>query len=123
VIVLYAGDNDLNAGKTPEEVADDFRAFVSKVRSKLPETRILYIAIKPSIKRWSIVDKGRETNRRIAEAIEALGDSRVELVDLGGSMLGSDGKPRAELFVADGLHLSDAGYRLWAEALRPQLVE
>ena len=34
-------------------------------------------------------------------------------------MLGDDGKPRPELFRSDGLHMSKAGYKLWANLLRP----
>jgi lysophospholipase L1-like esterase len=37
-------------------------------------------------------------------------------------MLGPDGKPRAELFVKDGLHLSADGYKLWAALLRSKLA-
>ncbi len=36
-------------------------------------------------------------------------------------VLGADGKPRPELFVADKLHFSDAGYKLLAERVRPYL--
>src|SRR5438093_1816424 len=48
MIVMYAGGNDINAGKNPERVAADFKAFVEKVRTKLPETRIAYISIAPN---------------------------------------------------------------------------
>jgi len=47
LIVLYAGDNDLAAGKTPERVLADFKQFVAKVEAALPETRIAFISIKP----------------------------------------------------------------------------
>ncbi len=48
LVVFYAGDNDLNAGRTPQQVRDDFVAFVSRVRKGLPNARIAYISIKPS---------------------------------------------------------------------------
>ncbi len=54
-IVFYAGDNDLASGKTPEQVLADFKAFVSKVRASSPEAKIIYVGIKPSIKRWSLI--------------------------------------------------------------------
>src|SRR5688572_1925867 len=36
MVVLYAGGNDINAGKTADRVVADFEAFVAKLRSKLP---------------------------------------------------------------------------------------
>lgn len=44
LIVLYAGDNDLAAGKSPVAVFRDYQAFVALVRRALPETRIAFIA-------------------------------------------------------------------------------
>jgi lysophospholipase L1-like esterase len=34
-------------------------------------------------------------------------------------MLGADGRPRAELFVADSLHMTRAAYALWRDRLTP----
>ena len=119
VVVLYAGDNDINAGKSPEEVRDDFREFASKVHDALPKTRIVYIAIKPSIARWQLVETMRRANGLIRDVIEK--DPRLEYLDIDGPMLGSDGKPRPELFLDDGLHLTPAGYEIWAGLLRPHL--
>ena len=110
-IVLYAGDNDINAGKSPRRVFDDYRAFVAKVHATLPKTRIIYIAIKPSIDRWTLVDNMRQANRMIRAETEK--DKRLDFVDIDTPMIGDDGTPRAELFADDGLHLNDMGYELW----------
>ena len=116
-MVVYAGDNDLAAGQTPEQVRDAYRDFVAKVRAKLPEVPIIYISIKPSPSRWQLADKIRAANRLIAEAQR--GDANQKFVDVFTPMLGPDGKPRAELFRDDRLHLNEQGYKLWAEMLRP----
>ena len=118
-VVFFAGGNDIAAGKTAETVADDFRQFVAKVHSELPETRILVIAIKPSIARWHLVDKIRDANARI-EAFTKTAD-RVEFVDVFPAMIGDDGNVRTDLFVKDGLHLNDKGYELWTFILMPYL--
>lgn len=118
-IVFYAGDNDLAAGKTPKQVAADFRAFVGKVRKALPQCRISYIAIKPSPSRWQLEKQGREANQRIARWMR--GRKRLDFIDVWTPMLGADGRPRAELFVQDRLHLNAEGYRLWAGLVRPCL--
>src|SRR5262245_43560052 len=62
MVVLYAGDNDLNAGKSPEQVAADFEAFVQVIHKDLPKTRVAFISIKPSLARWKIVDKVQKAN-------------------------------------------------------------
>ena len=119
VIVLYAGDNDIAGGKTPEQVAKDLQAFVKKVHDALPETRILFIAIKPSIARWNLVDAMRDANARIKAITEK--DKRLEYVDIDTPMIGKDGKPRPELFKDDGLHLNHEGYLLWTSLVMPYL--
>jgi lysophospholipase L1-like esterase len=42
-------------------------------------------------------------------------------VDIVPQMIGADGKPRKELLVEDGLHMTPAGYKIWNAALRPHL--
>ena len=49
-------------------------------------------------------------------------DDRLAFLDFGDAMLGWDEKPRRELFVEDGLHLSHQGYEIWTAVLRPFLV-
>ena len=120
LVVLYAGDNDINAGRLAEQVAVDFDRFVRAVHAKLPQTRIVYIGIKPSLDRWSQIDRMRAANRMIRAICER--DDRVAFVDVDGAMLGWDERPRRELFVPDGLHLSPEGYRLWSTLLRPFLA-
>lgn len=119
-IVLYAGDNDVAQGKTPEQVLADFKEFVATVREKLPGVRIDFIAIKPSIQRWGMVERMREANRLVRNY--AREQENLGYIDIFTPMLGEDGKPRKELFAEDGLHLNEKGYALWTgvvgEALR-----
>ena len=119
VIVVYAGDNDIAGNKTPQRVLSDYRAFVKKIHAKLPETRIAYIAIKPSISRWKLVDKMRAANALIQKETES--DQRLSFVDIDTPMIGDDGKPREELLAKDGLHLSKGGYKIWSDLVRPHL--
>jgi lysophospholipase L1-like esterase len=120
-IVFYAGDNDIAGGASPEKVLADYKAFVGKVHAALPETRILFISIKPSIKRWALVDKMREANRLVKEFTQASPD-KLGFIDIFDAMLGADGKPRAELLREDGLHLTPAGYAVWRDAVKPHLT-
>jgi len=120
VIVVYAGDNDISAGWISEQVAVTFERFTRAVHAKLPQARILYIAIKPSILRWTQIDRMRSANAIIRAYCER--DDRLAFVDFDTLMLGWDDRPRRELFVEDGLHLSPQGYQLWTTVIRPYLV-
>jgi len=119
VVVVYAGDNDMM--NTPsEEIAIQFERFVRAVHAKLPDTRILYIGIKPSLLRWAQVDRMRVVNDMIRKFCER--DDRVGFVDTDQVMLGWDEKPRKELYVADGLHLTPLGYQILTALVRPYLL-
>lgn len=120
-VVVYAGDNDIAAGKSPEQVESDARSLAAAVLYKLPKTRIIFVAIKPSVARWNLYEKMRDANRRIAAFTQQ--DPRLTFVDVGPHMLGGDGKPRPELFVKDGLHLSQEGYAIWSTKLLPELTK
>ena len=120
VVVVYTGDNDLNAGQTPEAVFTNYRAFRDKVHAALPETKIVFVAIKPSPSRWKLREKALDANRLIRDEI-AKGKNQI-FVDVWTPMLSEDGMPRPELFLKDQLHLNDAGYAIWSKLVQPHLV-
>jgi lysophospholipase L1-like esterase len=120
LVILYAGDNDLGAGKSPEKVFADFKDFVNAVHTPLPRTKIAFISIKPSILRWKIVDRMRKANALIEEYCKQ--NQGLVFIDVSTPMLGADGKPRRELFRNDGLHLNDKGYELWASLVKPVIT-
>ncbi|MCX5770366.1 MAG: GDSL-type esterase/lipase family protein [Candidatus Hydrogenedentes bacterium] len=119
-IVVYAGDNDIAQGLTAEDVADDFGKFAQKICVALPETRILYLSIKPSLARWDkwpVMDRANKLIEKFCRT-----DERVEFVDMTGMSLGPDGKPRADFLRKDGLHLNEKGYAAWTEVLASRLT-
>lgn len=121
MIFVYAGDNDIANGKTPEQVLADFRAFTDKVHAALPETPVAYIAIKPSLARRKLMEAMKSANHLIQEYART--NKGVLFIDVFTPMLGPDGAPRPELFVRDGLHMNDKGYALWASIIEPELAK
>ncbi len=118
-VLVYAGDNDLAAGTTPQEVARRFAAFVTGVRRELPDTRVAFISIKPSPSRKALLPSIREANALIKDYAGA--QERVAFIDIYTPMVDADGQPRPELFRADALHLNAAGYALWKQAIAPHV--
>lgn len=118
-IVLYAGENDVNDGLPPERVRDDFVAFRLLVRKSFPKAKLAFISLKPSPSRWKLEAAFRKTNELIKSEISK--DKRAVFVDMWPAMLGADGQPRRQLFVADMLHMNEKGYQIWREKLAPLL--
>ena len=118
-VVIYAGDNDINAGRVPSQVLADYRNLVRLLRRSLPNVRIVMVSIKPSPSRWALVGRMREANTLLAQ--EVARDPRARFVDVFTPMLGADGLPRPELYGPDALHMTPAGYALWQERIAPVL--
>lgn len=116
-IFLRAGGNDLWAGKSAEEVFGDFKAFVAKVRSKLPTTPIFWISWSPTVARWKQVDKEKMLNSLVEEYSRK--NTNIQYVDTWSVPLGPDGRPRDELLLPDKLHFNSEGYKLLVERVRP----
>ena len=119
MVVFYAGDNDVEANHTPQQIADDFVAFERKVHAALPQTQIVFISIKPSIRRFPWIEQIKGANALVKQYCAT--HPNLTFVDIVPQVLGADGKPRKELLVEDGLHMTAAGYKIWNDALRPIL--
>lgn len=118
-VVLYAGDNDLWNGKSPESIAADFETFRAMIRAVLPGARVIYLAIKPSPSRARVWPEAQRANQLIAAACAK--DPLCAFADVATPMLDASGAPRSELFIEDQLHLAPAGYAVWTKVLAPHL--
>ncbi len=119
LIVFYAGGNDINGGKTPEVVLDDFKRFTAKVHQSLPRAKIAYISIAGNPSRWAQVDRVRKANSLIAQFAKS--DKRLAYINVFDPMLGEDGLPRPNIFLKDRLHMNEQGYAIWKRVVAPFL--
>jgi lysophospholipase L1-like esterase len=120
LIIMYAGDNDIAEGRTSQQVVDDFKAFVARVRRDLPSVAIAYLSIKPSVARAALWPRMLAANQEIARWASA--QQGVIFVDVATKMLDANGRPRPDLLREDGLHMRPAGYAIWIDALKPVLL-
>jgi lysophospholipase L1-like esterase len=116
LIFLRAGGNDLWAGKPVAEVVNDFKDFVAKVHGRLPDAKIIFISLSPSIARWKQHDQELAVNALAREF--AATQPYLHYINDYDMALGPDGTPRPELYVADKLHFNAAGYKLLAATVR-----
>lgn len=121
MILFRAGGNDLANGKSPEQVYEDFKEFVACVQAKLPGAEIVYISWNPTLARWQQAGKEKALNDMVKKFVGQ--NPRLKYIETYDMTLGADGKPRAELFVADKLHFNSEGYKLLAERVRSFLKE
>ena len=119
VVVLYSGENDINAGVPVRRVLEDLKQFIALVHKSDPMTRIIVISLKPSPSREKHLGKVREYNRLAETYIKGL--RNVEFADVFTQMLSSDGKFRDELYVSDRLHMTPLGYAIWTDILSPMV--
>ena len=119
-ILIYAGDNDVSKGLNADEVLADFKTLLGKIKKTHPTANVIFIAIKPSTKRWDMWPTMNDANQKIAELAKT--DDLLQYADIATPTFGPDGgKPEDKWFKADGLHLNEMGYTKWVEVIKPLL--
>lgn len=126
VVVLMIGTN--NTGKerngsirnTTPQVIEGVTAVVQDLRAKLPDTKILLLAIFP---RSTLDDPQRAQVALINTVIAKLDDRKmVRFLDIGSKFLEADGTLPTSI-MPDLLHPNEHGYQIWADAMNPTLDE
>ncbi len=115
-IVIYAGDNDLANGVSPEKLVQKFRTLTHLVRTSFPNVPLDFITIKPSPIRTYLLPEIRETNNLIRK--ELMRVEKAALINVFDSMLNEKGVARPELYLDDELHLNEQGYKIWKGVVR-----
>lgn len=118
-IVFYAGENDINAGKTPDQAYADFETFMALKSKKLGKTPVWFISSKPSKLRLAQIPAQAQLNAKVKK----LADKRDDLayIDIVPVMLKPDGSPK-DIFVEDNLHMTPEGYKLWTPVVEAALA-
>lgn len=119
VLLIYGGDNDIAAKKSPQQVLDDFRELVARAKRKLPGIRIAFLAIKPSPSRAGLLSAQSEANRQVEKFAKSV--RRVDYLDVATPLLDAQGNPDPACFIQDRLHLNALGYDRWVKVLGPYL--
>lgn len=125
VAVVLIGTNNLTGHAVREntnaEIVAGITAVCAAVRKKSPTTRVLLLGLLP--RGAEPTDPKRERIRAINTELAKLdGQNGVTYLDIGPKFLDADGKFLPDV-APDHLHLSEQGYRVWAESMEPTLVK
>jgi len=125
MIVLCAGTNDLAYGnKNPQQVFQDYKTFVAEIHAALPDARLVYLAINPTVARWKQEPRNLEVNYLIEKfTVETNSPTeKLNFIDPHAQLLTADDQPQPKLLRADGLHFNTEGYKVWAALVKPRVL-
>jgi lysophospholipase L1-like esterase len=114
-VVVEIGTNDFAWRLPVEEVVENIEAILAELREKLPDAKIVMQSILPRQPEYAHIV--RNVNEQLERYVPSISCSYV---DLWPALADADGGLKPE-FTTDGLHLTDAGYAAWFQALRPAL--
>ena len=120
-VVLMIGTNN-SGSDTAEGIAKGVTVIVKTIREKQPQAKILLLAVFPRGEKAS-PNPGRDKLKQVNATIAKLDDGKnIFFLDIGDKFLQPDGSLTKEI-MPDFLHLSPAGYQIWADAIGPKLAE
>jgi len=119
-VVMIGTNNSNGADNTAQEIAEGITAIIHKLGEKLPQTKVLLLAVFP---RGQTPDPQREKIAKVNSLIAGLHDGqRVHFMDIGPNLTNPDGAIYPEI-MPDFLHLSPKGYEIWAASIETRVAE
>lgn len=120
LVVFVANDiSNTPEDKEPMEILRLFKEVVRVVRVQNPEKPIFLVEITPTNSRWEKWEQTKQANKVLKDYCDS--KTNLHFIETAESFMGEDGKPQAELFREDQLHLKQIGYDIWAERIKEKL--
>lgn len=128
VVVLLIGTNNIPNTDGPgasvtdvttaEQVVEAVQLLITTIQAAQPQAKILLLGILP---RGQFENPGRATIREVNRRLAAAEAGNVRYLDIGDQFL--DGSRIPKELMSDFLHPTAKGYRVFAEAIRPTVLE
>jgi lysophospholipase L1-like esterase len=119
-VVLIGVNNAPNDTNTPRMILEGVTAVVSKLREKLPTTKVLLLGIFPFREDF---DPQRAKVLQVNQALRKLDDGKwIRFLDFGHRFIQPDGTISKQM-MSDFVHLTPPGYKIWAEEMEPTLAK
>ncbi len=121
MVFIYEGDNDIADNEAPSDILSEAVSITSKLRASDSTMVIAFISAKPSVARWDYRSEYKRFNQLLEDKVSEL--DNVWFIDVWKPMLVRGRMLREDLYVQDGLHMNEAGYEIWREAVLPYMPE
>ncbi len=121
LVFVYAGDNDLDNGRSPQAVLESLKSILAANRRRQPSVPLVYVSIKVSQARLHFMHKIAYTNRIIEGFIG--GEAGIHFLDITRRMVSRGYVPFNACFSEDPLHMNRLGYRIWGKSLTECLLD
>ncbi len=124
LIVLMLGTNNINRNPI-DEIVDGNRLIVEEFKKRQPQAKVLILGIFPrnNMRQPEQTPALRATIKEINSKLATLADKKqVFYMDIGDKFLTADGTLTTDI-MPDGLHPSEKGYQVWADAILPRVKE
>jgi lysophospholipase L1-like esterase len=119
MVILHVGGNDINRGKSPEQLLADTKTLIAKIRAGLPGVPIAWSSTTPGPARWAQAEQRKAANALVKQWMAT--EKGLTFIDLWDAMLTPDGQPREDIWVADRVHPNHEGYLIRVRLTRPVL--
>lgn len=120
-VVVYEGDNDLAMGKSVEELAKEYVEFSNRLKKTLPKTKLVYLAVRPSLSRIAIVEKQKQFNNWLENYCKS--EKNRYFLDMHSPFYLTDGTVMQDIFISDRLHLNEKGYQIFSSNIRSFILK
>ncbi|XP_054157124.1 platelet-activating factor acetylhydrolase IB subunit alpha2-like isoform X2 [Oppia nitens] len=116
VLVFMIGGNNFknnyNKG-TDEEIIKAMVIIIDKLKEMLPQTEIVIVGQLP--RKGSTDKRARNIHQQLKDDYQKKTVTKVHFLDIFDEYLKSNGKQNKQLFIDDGIHLNEDGYRILAK--------
>ena len=122
-IVLMIGINDINGGLSKATIVKNYEEILTKISENLPSTEVYCMGILPvneTLNEYSNVDVNKtnntvkEVNKEIDKLAAEFNYTYVNLFPY----FSDENNMLLERYSLDGIHLTDAAYRVWTQHLK-----
>ena len=104
-----------------EELAKEYEEFSNRLKKTLPKTKLVYLAIRPSLSRIAIVEKQKQFNYWLEKYCKS--EKNRYFLDMHSPFYLTDGSVMQDIFISDRLHLNDKGYQIFSSIIRTFILK
>lgn len=120
-VLILIGINDISRNVPDSQIICNYEKMIHRIQKESPSTKIYFHTLMPVNNEFTQFKNHYNKDEHIlyvnAELAKLAQKEKITLIDLYPHFQGKDGK-LDKRYTIDGLHLTAAGYQVWAELLK-----